>query len=192
MAEIRSSILAAADRSLRWTGSPPLPQVHMLVEDCEHPYAGHVVLSRRPRGDDPTTAVAGLGVLPAVLGATRVVVAWDAATLPGCRPAPSGPCRLVMVDADRRDHAVTRHVYDIQLSALSFVGVPGFVPRWRLESDSRRAPLPDPVDRLLTVWRHRWDRDVPRTVAALRRNGYRIHWSRPWRRWGGAALSAAS
>jgi hypothetical protein len=75
--DLPAILLDVAAAALRQTGFYPRPQVHMFAEDLASPYIGYIVCRPFYRGEDAVTAIAGLGLLPSVMGLTRLLVVWE-------------------------------------------------------------------------------------------------------------------
>ncbi len=69
--------LTGFDAEMRATGMVVPPTVYMLDERRAPSYLGSVGCRPFQRGEDAARAVTGLGLIPSVLGATRLVVAWE-------------------------------------------------------------------------------------------------------------------
>jgi hypothetical protein len=124
-----------------------------------------------------------MGVLPAALGADRVVVCWEhtdlsiALEVPGAHALPPG---LIVLDAARVDHEVRFHSLRLAAPADETCTLPVVVPEWGLVSRGVGCALPEPVWRLLRIWRTQplSNADRVRTLAVLERAGYRMFWTR--------------
>lgn len=144
---------------LRETGTYSSPSVHLIDEQARQPYLGHVVCRPFYRGEDAERAVALLGVLPGVLGATRLVVTWENDDM--CTafelPEPDGgfATGFVVVDATRGGHVVRWHPYTpIEGPPTSFS--PDWVstiPEWGREARRPNGPILAPMAELLATWR---------------------------------------
>jgi hypothetical protein len=75
--QVRSVLLNAADSMFRKGGFCPVPQIHVLAEDMEQPYLGHIHTRPYYQGQDAAKAISELGMFPTALGATRVLAVWD-------------------------------------------------------------------------------------------------------------------
>lgn len=174
--------VTTTDSSLRRSGLLMPPTLHVLVAGGDPPSAGSLVCRPFEPGSDAAVAVAAMGVLPAVLGADRVVVVWEHTDLsialerPGAYGLQPG---LVVLDADRISHEVRFH--SLRLAAPPDQGCtsPVVVPEWGPVSRGLGIALPEPVSRLLRVWRTQPAPDVERTLtlASLERVGYRTFWT---------------
>jgi hypothetical protein len=111
------------------------------------------------------------------------VVCWEntdlsiALEVPGSYALPLG---LIVLDADRTDHAVRFH-------QVRLVGVgdergvsPVVTPQWESVIRSVGGVLPEPVWRLLRVWRTQQPSNAERArvLASLELAGYRMFWTR--------------
>ena len=121
-------------------------------------------------------------MLPGVLGATRLVVAWENDDM--CTafelPEPEGGflTGFVVVDATRGGHVVRWHPYmPVAGGPTSFdpdwVSV---VPEWGRESKRANGPLPAPMADLLATWRAQPARpgEGPACAQAMESAGYRL------------------
>jgi hypothetical protein len=158
------------------------PTLHVLTAGGDPPYVGSLVCRPFHPGADAAVAVAAMGVLPGALGADRVVVVWEhtdlsvALKVPGAYGLPPG---LVVLDADQTDHEVRFH--SLRLAAPPGQGCPSpvVVPEWGPVSRDLGSVLPEPVSRLLRVWRSQPapDAERARTLASLERACYRMFWT---------------
>jgi hypothetical protein len=177
------------DQLLRDHGLVQPPTVHMLMEGMTLPYQGFITSRPFRRGSDAELAIAALGLLPSALKATTVVITWEHADLCTALNVPSDrgfPTALAVLDAslaaDRFGvtaprHALRLYPFDLQRGPLNRDGVPTGIPRWYRPEHYRDAALPEPMVRLLELWRAQQDHDLAATVAELRQWGYRIRWT---------------
>ncbi|QJY44811.1 hypothetical protein [Pseudonocardia broussonetiae] len=161
--------MASADELLRAGAGLPLPTVHILCADLEGPYVGYLTCRASAAGRDTASAVGLLGRLPAVVAATHLVIVWEYASLHAALE-PSGvraPTGLVVVEASMTDHAVRWQPFRVA-SGLAEWGSVGRFPE---------APLPLPVEDLLSTWRRGIDDDVAATAEMLEQAGYFVRWA---------------
>lgn len=177
---IARAAVGAVDELVRETGSVPPPAVHMFAEDVEPPYVGYVTRREFYRVPDAPAAIAELGILPSVLAATRLVVTWEHADLCTALELPGGPFPpgVVVLDAPV-DGAETLRWYPFRLDAgpLDAAGAPTVVPVWSDPVQHQDPVLPDPLRRLLAVWREWRQDDIEQAAARLTAAGYRISWA---------------
>jgi hypothetical protein len=135
------------------------------------------------RGQDAATAISLLGLLPAALGASRLVVTWENEDLCTALQLPHGgsgfPNALVVVDASRRGHTVRWHPLRLHVSPPDRAGLPIVTPEWGPAHRDQHAELPAPVAELLAVWRSPkpWsDADLLKLYASLESTGYEMRW----------------
>jgi hypothetical protein len=179
----------ATDQMLRDHGLVQAPTVHMLVEGMTPPYFGFVTSRPFRRGSDADLAITGLGLLPAVLGATSVVVTWEHADLCAALNL-CGDYRflgaVVVLDVslvedpcggEASGHTVTWYPFDLLPGPASRESALGGRLRWYPSEQHRDAPLPVPIKRLLELWRSPQDHDLAAVVAELGQWGYRIRWA---------------
>ncbi|MEU6409768.1 hypothetical protein [Microbispora sp. NPDC046933] len=182
--QLPAALLQAADAHIRADGTCPRPQVHILAEDLEAAYLGYVVCRRFYRGADAASALAGLGVLPSVIKATRLFVLWEefdlrtALEIQGEHTAPG----IVILDARFGGHTLHWHPIDVQLRPVNSGQEPAIVVRWNTPASYENVPLPPPVESLLQVWRELRDDDLERTAIQLQQAGYEINWATPLRK----------
>ncbi|MDQ2709424.1 MAG: hypothetical protein M3Z25_18150 [Actinomycetota bacterium] len=156
--------VATADTMLRETGFVAPPTVHMLSGEVDPPYVGYLACRAFYRGADAEVAVAGLGVLPAALGVSRLVLTWEHSDLCTALELPDDDGFLtgvVVVDADQHGHTVRWHPMRLHLGPDNDAGLPTVRPEWGPVQHVRDQLLLDPVARLLEVWRE--DRGWPDT-----------------------------
>lgn len=174
--------VTTADSSLRRSGIPLPPILHLLSGRGDPPYVGSLVCRAFEPGVDAEVAVAAMGVLPAVLGADRVVVCWERVDLAAAFEVPGAlglSPGLVVLDASRDAHEVRFHPVRLRAGSDDGGGSPLVVPEWGPICRSSRAVLPEPVGRLLLIWR---TQQIPvaeraRVLTSLEQAGYRLFWT---------------
>jgi hypothetical protein len=177
------SAVTTTDSSLRRSGMVLPPTLHVLSGRGGPPYVGSLVCRAFQPGRDAAVAVAAMGVLAAALGADRVVVCWENTDLSVALEVPGAYALLlglVVLDADRTDHEVRFHplrLADVLNEGSAF---PVVVPEWEPVIHEVGGVLPEPVWRLLRVWRTQQPSNAERTrvLASLDAAGYRMFWSR--------------
>ena len=89
------------EAQLRADGGVMAPTVFILLKDLEQPFMGQLSCRRFYSGADAAAAVMTMGVLPAVMAATRLVVVWEAQDLNVALEAPvdSDGSALCVLDA---------------------------------------------------------------------------------------------
>jgi hypothetical protein len=174
--------VAVAGATLREVGLVQPPVVHILAEGSCPPYLGYLTCRPFARGRDAAAAVASLGVLPSVLGASRLLVTWEHADLctalemPGADSVGPG---VVVLDADRFEHVLRWHPLQARAGGIGDLGTPTVAPEWGEPRAFPDSPLPGPVEELLGVWRMRgtWtDAEVERICHNLWAAGYEMRW----------------
>lgn len=171
------------DQMLRETGMVQPPTVHLLAEGLDPPYVGYLTCRPFYRGQDAATAVTALGLLPAALGCSRLVVTWENDDLHIALDLPSRPVSpaVMVVDAHRHGHTLRRHPLRIHLNPPGRAGLPSVTPQWGPTQQDRDATLPGPVAELLDVWRspRPWtDLELVELYARLETAGYQMRWIR--------------
>jgi hypothetical protein len=171
-------IAAAARGALEVTvgevGAVPPPTVHILAEDLDQPYIGRVGCRPFFRGADAAGAVTGLGELPSVLAATRLVVTWEAQDLTVALgdAADQDATALVVLDATLTGH--TMHAHPLRM----FLDEHGRgTAEWGTAVELPDRPLPEPIAGLLAVWREWRDEDLDATARRAQAAGYRTVWA---------------
>lgn len=176
---LERAAVTATDSCLRRDGVVAPVTVHVLSSRRDPSYVAWLVCRSCQLGMDAAVAVASMGVLPAALSADRVVVCWERVQLaaelevPGALALPPG---LVVLDADRTTHEVRFHPFD-----LGPAGPDTVAPRWGPVNRQVRGQLPEPVGRLLGVWRaeQQWSPAVAaEAVRSLEVAGYGLRWVR--------------
>lgn len=172
--------VSTADSSLRRCGEVLPPTLHVLAGAGDPPYVASVVCRPLEPGMDAAVAVASMGVLPAVLDADRVVLCWEhvqlsvALGVPGAQALPSG---VVVLDADRVGHEVRFH--PVRLTPGPDDAPPVVVPQWGSALRRADAQLPEPVSRMLRVWRAEQPCSAAekfRVISSLDAAGYTTFW----------------
>jgi hypothetical protein len=162
----------AAESTMRtFGGSPPMPTVHVFTEHVTaQPYAGF--MSARPPavGRHTMASVAGLGLLPLALAATRVVIVWEQADLETSLHGPD--CAhinaLVAVEATHDAHTVVIKPFTTRWERTDAAVsgrrcLPHFGPARTLSA----GPLPAPIIDALALWRTNPTPDATRKAALL-------------------------
>jgi hypothetical protein len=174
--------VAVADATLREVGLVQPPAVHVLVEGACPPYLGYLTCRPFARGDDAAAAVTSLGVLPSVLGASRVLVTWEHADLCTALETPGadsvGP-GVAVLDADLFGHVLRWHPLQARAGGIGALSAPTLLAQWGEPRTFPDSPLPGPVEDLLAVWRMRgtWtDAEVERICDNLWAAGYEMRW----------------
>lgn len=184
VSRLEAAAVTTADSSLRRDGTVPPVTVHVLSERFDPPYVGFVFCREFEPGGDAAVAVAAMGVLPGVLAADRVVVCWEhvelaaALQVPGAHALQPG---LVVVDAYATGHEVRLHPIRLRPGPDGDADNPVVEPEWGPVSQFVGGHLPEPVVRLLQVWRQQrtWsDAEAVRALASLESAGYSLHWIR--------------
>ncbi len=172
-------LLQASEAELRATGFCPQPQVHILAEDMEHSYIGYVVCRRFYRGADAASAIAGLGLLPSALMATRLIVVWENRDLRTALELPGEgfPTGIAVLDARLGGHILHWHPFDIEVTGTSSHGIPTIIPHWRPPVRYTDVELLVPIAALLEVWREFRNDDLQRMAIDLQEAGYELNWA---------------
>ncbi|MBO4273126.1 hypothetical protein [Microbispora triticiradicis] len=179
--QLPAALLEAVDVQIRADGSCPRPQVHILAEDLDAAYLGHVVCRRFYRGADAAAALGGLGVLPSVVKATRLFVLWEERDLRTALEIQkeSDASALVIVDARFDGHTLHWHPFNARLAPASSGREPAILVQWDTPARYENVPLPPPIESLLQTWRELWDDDLERTAVQLQEAGYELYWAMP-------------
>ncbi len=152
-----------------------MPPSAMMFDDSRDPpaYFGSVVCREFDRGEDAERAIAGMGVLPAVLGATRLVVAWEHGDLCVAQELPGQdfPRGLVVVDAGPARHCL--YWRSMRLTAAA-EGEPPVLHWGEPVCHPGDVVLPAPMAHLLAVWRANRAEDLVETLGAMMSAGYDI------------------
>jgi hypothetical protein len=170
------------EAALRESGGVPPPTVHILLDGLDPPYVGCLVCRPFYRGLDAATALCVLGLLPAALGASRLVVSWEHADLCTALEQPDAedePTGLMVLDATRHGHTLRWHPVLMRLGPTRRDGAQPVIAHWGPARRYPDAPLLDPVEELLAVWRQPrvWsETDLLRIVTSLEATGYEMRW----------------
>lgn len=169
-----SIVIASTD--IIMVGVNPRPQVHLFFDDQDQPYVGYVVCRFYRRGTDAAAAIAGMGRVPGILLANRVIVAWEEADLRASLDGPGDhPTALVTTHATLTDHVLTWRPFDAEFGSVGRAGVPTCHPRWGAVSQHTDVGLPQPIDALLAEWRSFRSGDINATLLEMERQGYELH-----------------
>ncbi|MDN5749656.1 MAG: hypothetical protein L0H64_14255 [Pseudonocardia sp.] len=171
------------DTALRTDGSVPPPTVHLVLDGLDPPYVGHLTCRPMYRGDDAAAAVRAMGLMGSMLGAARLVVAYEnddlctALELPDADQAPPG---VVVIDADRDGHEARWQPVRFHRGPPNAAGGATVLPEWGPGLRYPRGlPLPQPVADLLETWRapRVWSEvEFLRAFAAMEVGGYAMRW----------------
>lgn len=182
---VADGALAGGEAMLRETGMYLPPSVHLIHEGMDPPLLGYIGCRQFYRGEDAGRAVAAMGVLPGLLGATRLVVTWgyDDMCVALELPEPDGgfATGFVVVDAWRGGHVVRWHPY-APVAGPPVAVAPELVtvvPEWGREKRHPNGTLPGPVAELLDTWRRQAVRPGETQLAAesMESAGYRMRWT---------------
>ncbi|MFD5025791.1 hypothetical protein [Streptomyces sp. NPDC058373] len=167
-------ILESSEAVLRAHGACPRPQVHILAEDMDQPYVGFVTCRLFYRGADAASALAGLGLFPSVLMATRLLVVWEDCDLRTALelPGDSFATGMVILDAGLDQHTLNWHPFDVEVGGTSPHGIPTVIPHWGTPARYEKVQLLAPVAELLEVWREFRHEDIQETAIKLQEAGY--------------------
>ncbi|MDX8056193.1 CHAT domain-containing protein [Lentzea sp. BCCO 10_0798] len=175
---IHEIVVSSTDTLLRETGFVPRPQVHLLLEHLDRPYVGYVETPDFSRGADAAWAIRGLGILPSVLAASRLLVVWEHLDL--CTAleieVQHTASALMVLEASLDDHVLTAHPLTVDVGPPSPFGITAIVVAWHDAVQFPQADLPGPVAEILSMWRLQVRDDPTQTVAGLEQAGYRISW----------------
>ncbi|MEU9026764.1 hypothetical protein AB0D46_04340 [Streptomyces sp. NPDC048383] len=174
---VRSTILDAAEQTLRRTSFYIKPQVWMLCEDMEQPVAGYLTCRDFRRGADAAKAIGDLGLFPSQLAATRLIVAWEDADLRTALELPGEPYAhaYVTLEASFTDHVLHWHPFEQEETDIpNEFRFPTVIPHWGTPARYENVPLLPPVQHLLDVWRELRGGDMWETARAQEGSGYRL------------------
>lgn len=121
------------DTALRTDGSVPPPTVHFVLDCLDPPYVGYLTSRPMYRGEDAVQAVRAMGLMGSMLGAARLVVAYEnddlsrALELPDADQAPPG---VVVIDADRDAHEVRWRPVRFHRGPPNAAGGATVLPEW--------------------------------------------------------------
>jgi hypothetical protein len=175
------------DRALRTDGSVPPPTVHFLLDGLDPPYVGYLTCRPMYRGEDAAQAVRAMGLVGSMLGATRMVIAFEnadlctALELPDADQAVPG---IVVIDADRAGHAMRWRPVLFHEGPVNSAGAATVRPEWGpMMRYPRDFALPRAVAELLAAWRapRAWsETELLQAIAGMEVGGYAMRWvSRP-------------
>ncbi|WP_035948546.1 hypothetical protein [Parafrankia sp. EUN1f] len=172
-------ILEASEETISQTGFCPQPQVHIFLEDMDAAYVGYVVSRRFYRGDDAASAIAALGVLPSVLMATRLIIAWEDSDLRTALELPGNgfATGMVLVDASFDRHVLRWHPFRAEAAPAGSAARARVT--WATPARYENVPLLAPIEALLAVWREFRGDDLERTALELQQAGYEVNWASP-------------
>jgi hypothetical protein len=171
---IEAAARGAFEGTVSELGVVPPPTLHILAEDLDQPYVGRVVCRPFYRGADAGAAIAGLGELPSVLAATRLVITWEAQDLVVALGGVADPdaTALVVLNATLAGHVVHWYPVRMDLDEHGVVAVD-----WGVPAQLHDPPLHAPIADLLSVWREWRDEDIDATARRVQAAGYRTVWA---------------
>ena len=152
---VEQACLAGADAAVRAGGFVPEPQVHMLFDDWDQPYVGHVRTRPYRQGLDAVKAITRLADAPAAIMATRIVLVWEDADLRASLNGPGDyPNGLAVVEASLMDeHTLRWHPLVLHLGPPGDSGLPTVRPKWGTPSTICGAVLPPVMAAVINTWR---------------------------------------
>lgn len=172
-----------ADQALRADGSVPPPTVHFLLDGLDPPYVGYLTCRPMYRGEDAAQAVRAMGLVGSMLGAARMVVAFEnsdlctALELPGADEAVPG---VVVIDAGRDGHEMRWRPVSLHHGPLNGAGGATVRPEWGpVLRYPRDFALPRPVADMLAAWRapRVWsETEFLQAFTGLEVGGYAMRW----------------
>jgi len=171
----------AIEAQLAADGGVMPPAVFILVEDFDQPFVGQLACRRFYAGTDAAAAVMTMGVLPAVMAATRLVVVWEEQDLNAALEAPVDPdgSALCVLDAPLADPSVLRR-HPMRLRHAHPGRSLAIITEWGTPDRLHNPVLPDPIEELLHIWREGWEPstgDVVNDVTIrMETAGYRMTW----------------
>ncbi len=172
---VEQAVCDGLDQLLRATGAVQPPMVHMFAEDLVPDYVGCVTCRRFHAGEDAYRAVGKLGHLPGTVEATRLLVTWEAQDLNVVLQLPVDPDGSALVVLDAAMGGQVLRWYPLYLSRAR-QGHPALIPGWGPVQTLTDPPLPQPIVRLLAVWRLARGGDGDAQARELEAEGYRISW----------------
>jgi hypothetical protein len=180
---IADAVRAGLDAQLRHDGRVMPPWLFVLAEDLDQPMLCKVACRGFRPGVDAAAALMTMGMAPAVMAATRVVLAWEAQDLNVALQLPVDPdgSALCVLDARLGPRDVLRH-YPVRLRHADPGRSRALIPEWgptnRIHNPAIPRDVPEPVAELLHVWREGWEpasgEVVNRTVTWLETSGYEV------------------
>lgn len=175
---LAESIRVGADAGLRAGGAVMPPTVFVLAEDMDQPFVGKVVVRPFYPGADAAAAIAGLGLLPSVLAATRLLVTYERQDVNAALGllVDLDDAALVAVDAHLTGHAVV--TYPLRVTrGPDWHRTGAVLPVWGTPARRSGAVLPGPVGQLLDLWRMWQEADLNEALNELDAAGYRMAWA---------------
>jgi hypothetical protein len=172
---VERACLACADAALRSGGFTPEPQVHMLIDDWDQPYAGSVRTRPYRQGIDALRAIVRLGTAPAAIRASRVVLVWEHSDLCTSLRGPGEyENALVVLEASLSgEHTLRSHPVTLHVGPPMESGRPTVVPEWGAPVTTPDAVLPPVISAVFRVWRA-LQGDPDTVFAALHAGGFPV------------------
>lgn len=173
------SAVGAAESALLNDGSCVPPTLHLISELVDAPYVGYLMSRPLVQGADAASAIARMGVLPAAMRTQELVVTWEHADLATALDLDGGPfpMAVAVLVASRDHHEVRWHPFEVQVGPMAPSGFPTLIPSWSPAWREADGELPEPIARLLAVWRAGRDpRELRWVYGHLETEGYTVHW----------------
>jgi hypothetical protein len=179
VAEMEDQAVMEAGARLRF-GLAQAPKVWMFIDDWDPPVAATISTRPYTRGADAAAAIAELGLMPASIWATRLLVMWDEwdlrTSLYGEGEYPRG---LVAVQATFEGNLL--HWYPYTLTVDVPPGAEEVQPievlrgiriRWGQPAAHVDAALPGPIEQIVQRWRRLDGPDPTIVIPQLEAAGY--------------------
>lgn len=175
---LAESIRVGTDAGLRAGGAVMPPTVFILAEDMDQPFVGKIAVRPFHPGADAAAAIAGLGLAPSVLAATRLLVTYERQDVNAAlgERVDFDACAVVAVDADFDGHVAV--AYPLRMTpAADWHRTGAVIPEWATEHRVPGDVVPGPVKQLLDLWRLWREADLDATLNELEAAGYRMTWA---------------
>lgn len=175
VSEMEWGVRSALDQTLRATGAVHPPAVYMFTDISELSFLGSVICRPFYPGKDAYRALNRLGDVPAAVGATRLLLAWEAQDLNAALHLPVDPDGSALMVLDATLAGQVLRCYRLYLRRAR-AGWPALIPTWGPVRRYARPRLLEPMARLLAIWRLARGADLARAVRDLDAEGYSVNW----------------
>jgi hypothetical protein len=189
LAKVEEGAVMEAGARLRF-GLAQAPKVWMFIDDWDPPVVATISTRPYARGADAAAAIGEMGLMPAAVWATRLLLMWDEwdlrTSLHGEGDHPRG---LVAVHARYEGNLLHWYPYTLTFNLPTATAEPmnplevlrGMRITWGQPAAHIDAALPGPIEQILQRWRQADGPDPKTVIPRLQAAGYVFtHFTDEW------------